>query len=182
MSTAGLVLETKRLYLRRFDIDDVDPMAQILGDAETMRFYKRPYTRAEAQAWIEANTRRYEKDGFGLWAMVLKSTMELAGNCGPVRRTIDGRAEIEVGWIVKRSLWRQGLATEAGRACCERAFEDPDCERVVSLIRPVNLPSRRVAEKLGMSVGWGTIHADLAHLVYVLPATANAGTGGALGG
>jgi ribosomal-protein-alanine N-acetyltransferase len=164
----GQVLETDRLFLRPFDLDDLDDLAAILGDPETMRFYKRPFTHAEAQAWIENNLRRYAGDGFGLWAMLLKDTGELAGNCGPALRIVDGTEEVEVGWIVKRSLWGRGLATEAGRASCAFVFDNLDRERVISLIRPVNLPSRRVAEKIGMSAEKETMYAEFPHLVYTL--------------
>ncbi len=59
---------------------------------------------------------------------------------------------MEVGWHVKRSRWGQGIAPEAGAACRDRAFGELGLERIISLILPDNIQSRRVAEKLGMSV------------------------------
>lgn len=162
------VVETERLTLRRYRLGDLDDLAPILGDAETMRFYPAPKTREEARQWIERNLRRYEQDGFGLWAMVLKETGEFAGNCGLVAQVVDEREEVEIAWHVKRSLWGQGLATEAAMACRDHGFAVLGLERIISLIRPANVPSRRVAEKIGMSVETVTIWGGLPHFVYAL--------------
>jgi RimJ/RimL family protein N-acetyltransferase len=99
-----------------------------------------------------------------------KSTGEFLGNCGPVRRLVDGVSEVEVGWHVKRSHWRRGIATEAARECCRYAFEDLGMTRLISLIRPENVPSRGVAEKLGMTVEKEVAYGPQAwpHYVYTL--------------
>lgn len=102
--------------------------------------------------WIERNGRRYQTDGFGLWGTVLKQTGELIGDCGLTRQDLNGTSEIEIGYHVRRDLWGQGLATEAARACQEYGFANLKTERLISLIRPENLASRRVAEKNGMKL------------------------------
>jgi [ribosomal protein S5]-alanine N-acetyltransferase len=160
------ILETARLRLRRYTPDDLDDLASILGDAVTMSYYERPFTRSEARDWIMRNLERYEVDGHGLWAMDLKSTGGFIGNCGPVRRVVDGREEVEIGWIVDRRWWNRGLATEAARAARDYCYGDLGILRLISLIRPVNVPSRRVAEKIGMTVEKETMWAELPHLVY----------------
>lgn len=163
-----VVIETPRLWLRRFRRDDLGALQVVLGDAETMRFYPGPYDGGRCAAWIEDNVQRYGRDGFGLYAMVLRETGELVGDCGPALRRIEGTMEPEIGWHVRRDLWGRGLAPEAAAACRDHAFGPLGLTRVTALVRPVNLPSRRVAEKIGMEVERRVLHAGLPHLLYVL--------------
>lgn len=156
------------MRLRPFRLDDVDALAAILGDPHTMRFYPKAFTRAECRRWIEWNVGSYSLHGFGLWAMELKETGELVGDCGLIVQDVEGTDMVEVGWHVQRALWGQGLATEAGAAGRDYAFAALGLDRVISLIRPVNLASRRVAEKIGMTVWRETERAGGAHLVYAV--------------
>jgi ribosomal-protein-alanine N-acetyltransferase len=160
------ILETDRLLLRPFREDDLDPLFAILGDAETMRFYPRPYTRDEVEGWIRRNIERFERTQLGLWAIVLQDSDDLVGDCGVTDQEVDGVIEPEIGWHVVRSKWGQGIATEAALAHRDRAFAELGLERLISLIRPQNVPSRRVAEKLGMTVEKETDRAGLRHFVY----------------
>lgn len=98
------VIETERLRLREFVPGDVEALAAVISDPETMRFYPEPRDRAGVEAWIERNRRRYETDGHGLWAMVLKSTDEVVGDCGLSRQHVDAVDEIEIGYHVRRDL------------------------------------------------------------------------------
>jgi ribosomal-protein-alanine N-acetyltransferase len=163
-----LVLETDRLRIRPYVIEDLDEIASILGDPVTMRYYPHPFSRAEARAWIERNLARYEEDGFGLFAIDDRATGEFLGNCGPVRQVVEGVPEVELGWHVKRSWWGRGIATEAAVAWRDHSFGPLGRERLISLILPRNLPSRRVAEKIGMTVKRTGMHAGQPHLIYAL--------------
>jgi RimJ/RimL family protein N-acetyltransferase len=145
MRESAPVLETARLVLREFRTDDLDTLAKVLSDPQTMRFYPAPLDDAGVAAWIERNRRRYEKDGFGLWAMILKSSGELIGDCGLIRQFVDGSEQVEIGYHVRRDLWGKGLATEAARASRDYGFANLPLDRLISLIRPENQPSRRVA-------------------------------------
>ena len=165
------ILETSRLILREFSEEDVDALALVLSDPETMRFYPAPFDRAGVEDWIARNRRRYTEHGHGLWAMILKSSGELVGDCGLTVQSVDGRDEVEIGYHVRRDLWGQGLATEAACACREFGFDRLKVDRLISLIRPENLPSRRVAEKNGMSVWKEILWRDLTHLVYAIRRT-----------
>jgi RimJ/RimL family protein N-acetyltransferase len=160
------ILETPRLILREFVSDDVDPLARILSDRETMRFYPTPFDRAGVEEWIARNLRRCANDGHGLWAMILKSTKELIGDCGLVVQEVDGANEIEIGYHVRRDLWGNGFATEAARGCRDFGFSHLNAKRLISLIRPENLASRRVAEKNGMTVWKEVVRVNFPHLVY----------------
>jgi len=146
------ILETPRLILREFRPDHAEALALTISDAETMLYYRAPLDRSGVEAWISRNLHRYREHGHGLWAMIPKSSGELAGDCGLTVQDVDGQREIEIGYHVRRNLWGQGIATEAARACRDYGFEYLHVERLISLIRPENLPSRRVAEENGMTV------------------------------
>jgi RimJ/RimL family protein N-acetyltransferase len=165
------ILETPRLMLREFVPGDVDALAAVIGDPETMKHYPAPFDRAAVVDWIERNRRRYEADGFGLWAMVLKGSGELVGDCGLIRQDLNGTSEIEIGYHVRRDLWGRGLATEAARACRDYGFANLPVDRLISLIRPENLPSRRVAEKNGMRITEEISWRGLLHYVYAIKRT-----------
>ncbi|MBI4260928.1 MAG: GNAT family N-acetyltransferase [Actinobacteria bacterium] len=154
--------------LRRYRPDDLDALLGILGDPETMRYYAHPFTAEESKLWIDRQLDRYERDGFGLWAMDLREDGRFVGNCGPTAQMVDGDREVEIGWHVHRSLWGRGLATEAGAACVGYAFERLDLDHVISLVRPENVASWRVAEKLGMWVDRTTMHGGYVHRVYTV--------------
>ena len=185
------ILQTSRLHLREFTPEDADALAHVLSDPETMRYYPAPYDRAGVEQWIERNRRRYQDDGVGLWAMLLKSTPcgadapvradicgvastrarapalhELIGDGGIIRQMVEGEYFYEIGYHLRRDLWHQGLATEAALACRDWAFANLKTERLISLIRPENMPSRRVAERTGMTI-WKEVNwRGLQHYVY----------------
>jgi ribosomal-protein-alanine N-acetyltransferase len=164
------VLQTPRLSLREFEPEDLDALGTILSDPETMRYYPAPLDCAGVADWIQRNRTRYVKDGHGLWAMTLNSTGELIGDCGLLRQNVDGVDEIEIGYHVRRDLWGQGFAPEAARACRDHGFATLGVDRLISLIRPENLASRRVAEKTGMTIWKEVIWANLLHCVYAIQA------------
>jgi RimJ/RimL family protein N-acetyltransferase len=162
------ILETQRLLLREFVPEDVDALAAVLSDPEAMRFYPAPLDLAAVAAWIERARRRYADAGHGLWAMILKSSGELIGDCGLTRQIVDGADEIEIGYHVRRDLWGRGYAPEAARACQDYGFTRIGVDHLISLIRPENLPSRRVAEKTGLTLWKEAVWRDVLHCVYVI--------------
>lgn len=154
--------------MRRLTLDDVDAVFAVIGDPQTMKFYPQEFTRVDATRWVTRSQERYRTDGFGLFAVVLKSGGEVIGNCGVVRQDIEGESLLEVGYHLRRDHWGRGYATEAARGCMAYAFEHLGAKRVVSLILPENLPSRRVAERNGMTVERQVIFHDLPHLMYAM--------------
>lgn len=148
----GITIQTPRLLLRPMTLDDVPALLGVFGDAETMRHYPSTFDESRMRAWVEWNMRSYQAHGYGLWAMILRGTGEVIGDCGLVSQQVDGVQEVEVGYHVRRELWGQGLATEAAKRCLDHGFTHLGCDRLASLIHPQNLPSRRVAEKIGMTV------------------------------
>ena len=162
------VLETPRLILRHLRRDDVDAIFDVIGDAETMQYYPRSFERKDAEEWVERNLKRYAEQANGLYAVVLKSTCEVIGDCGLVQQNVEGISLLEVGYHLRRDQWGRGYATEAARACLDYAFRNMDADKVISLIRPENLPSRRVAERNGMRIERQITYFGLPHLIYVM--------------
>jgi [ribosomal protein S5]-alanine N-acetyltransferase len=160
------ILETPRLLLREFTPEDANALAQVLSEPETMRYYPSPYDRAGVEQWIERNRQRYQHDGVALWATELNGTQELIGDCGIILQQVEGEPLYEIGYHLRRDHWGQGLATEAAIACRDWGFENLKTSRLISMIRPENLPSRRVAERNGMTI-WKEVNwRGLAHYVY----------------
>ena len=166
MPSGGFILETPRLYLREFVPEDAAALALVISDPETMLYYPAPFDHAGVQEWIARNRRRCAEHGHGLWAMLLKSTGNLIGDCGVVLQLVDGDRELEIGYHLRRDHWGQGYATEAAQACCDWAFANRKTDHLISLIRPANTQSRRVAERLDMTVWKETLRQELRHYVY----------------
>jgi ribosomal-protein-alanine N-acetyltransferase len=164
----AIEIRTDRLLLRPLDSGDVDPLLEILGDPETMRWYPAPLDREGVVAWIRKQLFRYEHDGFGLLAVEDLETGEFLGDCGPTIQDVDDVRHVELGWHTRRDRWGQGIATEGGAACREWCWANLDVDHVISLIRPENRQSRRVAEKLGMTIWRETMRKELHHFVYRL--------------
>jgi len=160
------ILETPRFLLREFTPEDADALALVISDPETMRFYPAPYDRAGVEQWIERNRQRYQHDGVGLWAMELTKDKILIGDCGIIRQQVENEFLYEIGYHLRRDHWGQGLATEAAIACRDWAFAHLKAGRLISLIRPENLPSRRVAERNGMTIWKQVTWRGLPHFVY----------------
>jgi RimJ/RimL family protein N-acetyltransferase len=148
------VLETDRLRLRPFarDLSDVDALNAIQSDPVHMRYYPHPFSPEDTRAWIERWLRHEEEYGYALWAIEESQTGAFLGNCGPAHQVVDGKDELEIGWSVAPWRANQGIATEAAAAVRDHCFGIIGAPYVISLVRPENGPSARVAEKIGMGV------------------------------
>jgi RimJ/RimL family protein N-acetyltransferase len=167
-----IILETARLVLREMTLDDLDFMAALLGDRETMRFYPQDYSRADAEAWIRRALDRYARHGHGGWLVLERASGQPVGQVGLIRQQIEGVDEDEIGYLIHRPFWRRGYAGEAARAVRDHAFGTLGRDHVISLVRPINHPSRGVAAKLGMRPVKLTLFGGLEHLVYRVDAGA----------
>jgi RimJ/RimL family protein N-acetyltransferase len=175
-STGTTLISTSRLRLRAYLPADVDERAAMFADKQTMRYYPRTKSRDETVAWIDRNLRSYERNGFGLWVVELKSTGEFLGECGLVVQKVDGAPEIELGYSIKRARWGQGFAPEAAIACRDHAFEVLGLRRLISIIHPDNVPSQAVARKIGMRHEKDTQLSGLPQRIYSLDAPDHAKT------
>jgi len=158
-------LETARLVLRPLTLEDEDNLLAVLGDAETMLWYPSPYTREQVREGIERQISRYGS-GSGLLGMVETQTGRLIGDCGVVWQEVEGRMEPEIGYHVHRGWWNRGFATEAAKAAIDYAFGGLGVDHVISLIRPENVQSRRVAEKNGLTLDRMVFWHEFDHCIY----------------
>jgi RimJ/RimL family protein N-acetyltransferase len=140
----------ERLRLREFRDDDLGVLAAMVGDVEQMTFYPRPKTRDDAAAWIGRNRALYAAFGYGSWVIELAPDARFAGYCGIRPLELDGVSEVEIGWHVHKRFWRQGIATEAAGLACTTAATRFGLSRLVALVHPDHVASRRVAENVGM--------------------------------
>lgn len=143
-------LETKRLLLREMTPNDFDALYTIFSDAETMQHYPAPFDAEKVHAWIQRNQNRYREDGFGLWAVVLRETGEVIGDCGITMQNIHGKQLPEIGYHIRKDLWRNGYASEAAEACMAYAFETLRLPAIYSYMKYTNTASYGVALKNGM--------------------------------
>jgi RimJ/RimL family protein N-acetyltransferase len=142
------VLETDRLVLRPLTLADADALLEVLGDRVAMQHYPAPKDRVQVEAWIRGALASYERNGFGLWAVVRKRDGAVLGDCGPMLQPVEGRQTAEIGYHIVHGEWGRGYATEAARASLEWVFRETDQARVCSIVGPGNAASRRVAEKV----------------------------------
>ena len=146
-----VICETERLYLRELHQNDFGALCRIMQDAETMFAYEGAFSDEEAQNWLNRQLSRYRENGFGLWAVVLKETDEMIGQCGLTIQPWKNEEVLEIGYLFQRKFWHNGYATEAAAACKKYAFEVLKADEVCSIIRDTNLPSQRVAKRNGMT-------------------------------
>ena len=147
-----MILETKRLYLRKMEQADFRSLCRILQDEETMYAYEGAFSDTEAQEWLDRQISRYQKWGFGLWAVILKETDEMIGQCGLTMQPWKDEEVLEIGYLFERLYWHKGYAIEAAKACKKYAFEILNAEEVCSIIRDTNIASQNVAERNDIKV------------------------------
>ena len=144
-----MIIETKRLFLRQMTLEDTDTLALVLSDPESMKFYPHPFSREEVENWIQWNLDNYEKYGFGLWAVCLKESGEMIGDCGITMQQVEKEFFPEIGYHLRKEFRKKGYASEAAKACAEFA-ENRGMKKIISYMKSDNLPSRHVAEGTGM--------------------------------
>lgn len=167
-----MILSTARLDLREMTAEDLPALRAILQDAETMVAYEGAFDEAMVQAWLQRMLDRYRDHGFGMWAVVLRETGEVIGQCGLTVQRILDEDVIEVGYLFNRAHWHRGYAVEAAAASRDYAFERLGAARVYAQIRDTNLSSMNVAIRLGMTVrGRFVKHyrgVDMPHLAFAV--------------
>lgn len=163
-----LTLVTPRLLLRRLTPDDKPSLYALLGNPDTMRWYPRPWSSAEIDLWLDRQFAMYP-NGSGKFAVVLLASGEFLGDCGPTWFDVDGAQELEIGYRLLPQHWGKGYATEAASAILSYARNSIHKPDPISLIRPGNLASRRVADKNGARLEKIVFWRDYDHCVYRYP-------------
>jgi RimJ/RimL family protein N-acetyltransferase len=123
------------------------------SDARVMEYYPNTLTAAESDAMIDRIEETFSADGLGLWAVEIPETAPFIGYVGlwPARFPAPFTPAIEVGWRLAAPYWGRGYATDAARVAIEDGFSRLHLDEIVSFTAHINLRSRRVMEKLGMT-------------------------------
>lgn len=145
------ITETDRLILREMVPSDLEALCRILCDEEVMQAaYESAFCVEEARSWLDRHLKRYADFGFGLWAVVLRETNEMIGQCGLTWQTWRDKRVLEIGYLFQKAHWHRGYATEAAIACREYAFQVLNAQSVYSIIRDTHTASQKVALRNGM--------------------------------
>jgi RimJ/RimL family protein N-acetyltransferase len=145
-------IETARLRLRLFTMDDVDDYyAAIRSDPDVMRFLPggQPQPREQAETVLYYFIHYWQDHDFGAFAIIHKADRKLIGQCG--LQIIPGQTDVELFYALAKPYWGQGFASEAGHACLRYGFETVGLARIFALFVPGNVGSERVMLKFGMT-------------------------------
>lgn len=145
-------LETERLYLREMTYDGFDALYAVLANSDIMQHYPYTFDETRVRNWISKNMERYRVFGFGLWAVRLKTTGEMIGDCGLTMQNINGTILPEIGYHIAKAYQHQGYAKEAARAVRDWMFANTTFGVVYSYMKKANIPSSAVAGASGMTL------------------------------
>jgi RimJ/RimL family protein N-acetyltransferase len=148
----SIPLETERLVLDTWQSSDWTDFRPIANDVEVMRYITGgvPWTDDKIRGFVDKQVTLYAERGFCRWKLLRKPEREMIGFCGA--GLWRDAPDPEIGWWLARRWWGQGLATEAARTALRHAFESTGLERIISIARPENTASRRIIEKLGLTL------------------------------
>ena len=144
-----MIIETERLFLREMDENDFDALYEVLADADIMQHYPYTFDENRVRNWIQRNIERYRIFGFGLWAVCLKETGEMIGDCGLTMQFIDGEIKPEIGYHIRADKQRNGYAKEAAIAVRDWTFNNTPFQIVYSYMKYTNEPSEKTAISYG---------------------------------
>ena len=147
-------IETNRLFLREMNMSDFDALYAVLSDSDIMQHYPYTFDEKRVRGWIERNMERYKIFGFGLWAVCLKDTGEMIGDCGLTMQNIGGVIKPEIGYHIRKDMQRKGYAKEAASAVRDWTFENTPFGIIFSYMKYTNVPSVKSA------MSWGCTQVD----------------------
>lgn len=150
-------LETPRLTLRPFTLDDADPLHRLMDDPEVMRYFPStdPPGREQVERLVLSQLAHWEKHDYGWWAVELREKAGLIGWSG--LQYLPETKETEIAYFLGKTFWGRGLATEGAQEGLGYGFETLQLAQVVALVHPENLASQQVIQKLGLSLT-GPVH------------------------
>lgn len=144
-----MILETERLILREMNEGDYDALYAVLADSDIMQHYPYTFDEARVRGWISRNIERYRIFGFGLWAVCLKETGEMIGDCGLTMQMIGNSIKPEIGYHIRKDCQRRGYAREAASAVRDWTFNNTPFNMIYSYMKHTNTPSAMTALSYG---------------------------------
>jgi RimJ/RimL family protein N-acetyltransferase len=162
------MLETERLFMRRFVPEDLDALVEMRCDPEVSKYLggARLQNPQALEKRLKFYIDCYDKYGFGTCAMIYKPTGEFIGSSG--LQPLEETGETEVGYNLAKKFWRMGLGFECARAWLEFGFGEMNLEKIVAVAQPENEGSWRIMEKLGMTFQKSEMHYDLPCVFYAV--------------
>ncbi|TDL38304.1 N-acetyltransferase [Macrococcoides bohemicum] len=144
------MIEIESVILRELRTEDKYSLSKVLSDYDSIQYYDHPFNEHEVEEWIKWNIENYATYNCGLWAVILKEDGTFLGDCGITMQNIDGEVLPEIGFHIIKEYCNKGYASEAANACMEYAFNVLGFEKIYSYSTIDNLPSQKVASKIGM--------------------------------
>lgn len=142
-------LESGRLILREMTVEDFDALYKVLADSDIMQHYPYTFDDERVRGWINKNIERYRIFGFGLWAVCLKETGEMIGDCGLTMQLINGQIKPEIGYHIRKDRQGRGYAKKAAAAVRDWAFTNTPFNMIYSYMKETNVASYRTAISYG---------------------------------
>lgn len=146
------ITETDRLFLREMDDADYEDLYAVLADSDIMQHYPYTFDEKRVRGWIRKNIERYRIFGFGLWAVCLKESGEMIGDCGLTMQNINGSIKPEIGYHIRKDMQQKGYAKEAAAAVRDWAFANTPFGELYSYMKKSNIPSSATAKSIGMTL------------------------------
>lgn len=165
-------METERLYLRRMTNDDFEEVKEMLFNPKVMYAWEYTFTEQDVKDWIKKNLDKYQKCSLGYFLVIDKTSNKVLGQAALMPDEIDGKTYYEIGYIFKPENWHKGYATECASALADYAFKTLGCNEVIFEIKPDNILSIHVAERLGAKIS-GSFYKnvrgkEMKHLIFKL--------------
>lgn len=143
------ILETDRLLLREFEITDAQNFYELNLNPNVIKYTGNSAFKDidEAKTFLE-NYSDYQKNGFGRWAVINKSTQDFIGWCG--LKYDEKLDETDIGFRFFEHFWNKGYATESAKACINYGFEKLNLKIIIGRAMKENIASVKVLEKIGL--------------------------------
>ncbi len=145
-----IILETERLQLRYLHHEDIPTLVNLWTDPEVTRYLGGPRDIEPLRQKLAETAGNPLQEQFVLWPLVQKKTGLVIGQCGILEKEVDNLLEYEMIYVLAKSAWGNGYATEIARALCSYAYYVRNLNRLIALVEPENAASERVAIKVGM--------------------------------
>ncbi len=145
-----IILETGRLQLRYLRHEDIPCLVNLWTDPEVTRYMGGPRDVETLRTNLADTAGNPLAEQFVLWPLEEKASGKVVGHCGILEKEVDGLTEYEMVYVLAKSSWGKGYATEIGRALITYAYHVRNINRLIALVEPENTASERVAIKVGM--------------------------------
>lgn len=166
VAVAPSAFSLRRLRAERLTESHLPDLRRMHANDRMMAMLGGVRTDAETATYLERNLAHWAEHGFGIWILRDPGTGRVVGRAGLRHLTVEGVAEIELGFALFPEFWGRGLATDAARACVTIGIEWLGLSSLVALTLPANLASQRVLRKAALVQEREVAHAGAPHLLF----------------